>query len=68
MKKQFPKVPILGLTATATTDVIEDVKKILGLEKGCLVLRSTFNRSNLFYEVDINSNIKGSMLLAAISG
>ena len=68
MKKQFPKVPILGLTATATTDVIEDVKKILGLEKGCLVLRSTFNRSNLFYEVVINSNIKGSMLLAAISG
>ena len=51
MKKQFPKVPILGLTATATKNVIDDVKKLLGLERGCLVLRSTFNRGNLFYEV-----------------
>lgn len=51
IKKQFPKVPILGLTATATKNVIEDVKKMLGLDRGCLVLRSTFNRGNLFYEV-----------------
>jgi len=29
MKRQFPEIPILGLTATATTKVLEDVKKIL---------------------------------------
>ncbi|UYV79924.1 RECQL [Cordylochernes scorpioides] len=50
MKRQFPEVPILGLTATATSDVIEDVQELLHLE-GCLVLRASFNRPNLFYKV-----------------
>lgn len=31
LKRQFKNVPILGLTATATTSVLEDVKSILGL-------------------------------------
>ena len=46
----FPGTPILGLTATATARVIQDVKKILNL-KECLVLKASFNRPNLFYEV-----------------
>ncbi|EDO32632.1 predicted protein, partial [Nematostella vectensis] len=51
LKRQYPGVPILGLTATATTKVIEDVKKILGLHANCLLLKASFNRPNLFYEV-----------------
>ncbi|XP_053385298.1 ATP-dependent DNA helicase Q1-like [Mercenaria mercenaria] len=50
MKRQFPDVPILGLTATATTSVLEDVKKILNIQN-CLLFRASFNRPNLFYEV-----------------
>ena len=45
-----PKVPIIGLTATSTTQVTEDVKKILSI-KTALVLKSPLNRPNLFYEV-----------------
>ena len=50
MKNLFPKVPILGLTATSTSRVTQDCQKILNL-KNCLVFRAEFNRPNLFYEV-----------------
>ena len=50
MRRQFPKTPILGLTATATTKVLEDVKKILNIPDSIL-LKASFNRPNLFYEV-----------------
>lgn len=46
----FPNVPILGLTATATSHVLTDVQKILNIP-GCLVIKSTFNRPNLFYKI-----------------
>lgn len=52
MKRQFPEVPILGLTATATKNVIEDVKKILNIPS-CVLFKASFNRPNLFYEVRI---------------
>ena len=45
-----PKVPIIGLTATSTAHVTEDVKKNLSI-KTALVLKSPLNRPNLFYEV-----------------
>ena len=51
LKCQFPGVPILGLTATATTKVVNDVKKILGLQAECVMFKASFNRPNLFYEV-----------------
>ena len=50
MKHQFPRTPILGLTATATGEVIRDIKNILNIP-GCLILKDSFYRSNLFYEV-----------------
>eukprot|EP00736_Rhodelphis_marinus_P000521 Rmarinus@m.5413 len=50
IKKQFPNVPILGLTATATTSVLDDAEKMLGLHSP-KTFRSEFNRANLYYEV-----------------
>ncbi|KAG5342885.1 RECQ1 helicase, partial [Acromyrmex heyeri] len=50
LKSMFPGIPILGLTATAPTKIIVDVQKMLDIS-GCLVLRASFNRPNLYYEV-----------------
>ncbi|XP_043569369.1 ATP-dependent DNA helicase Q1 [Chiloscyllium plagiosum] len=50
LKRQFPKTPLIGLTATATSNILEDVKKILCIPK-CLMFTASFNRPNLFYEI-----------------
>jgi len=50
MKRQFPGIPIIGLTATATAKVTLDIQKMLNLE-GCLIFKDSFFRSNLKYEV-----------------
>lgn len=50
LTNMFPNVPILGLTATATASVLTDVQKMLNIP-GCLVIKSTFNRPNLFYKI-----------------
>ena len=54
MRRQFPDVPVLGLTATATSNVIQDVRKMLQLPD-CLLFRASFNRTNLYYEVSTTS-------------
>lgn len=55
LRTQFPQVPILGITATASTEVVLDVQKMLGLQQQqCLVLRSSYNRPNLSYEVSLS--------------
>ncbi|XP_053607263.1 ATP-dependent DNA helicase Q1-like [Plodia interpunctella] len=46
----FPNIPLLGLTATATSHVLNDVQKILNIP-GCLIIKSTFNRPNLYYKI-----------------
>eukprot|EP01083_Nonionella_stella_P075056 203799_1 len=50
VRRQFPGVPIIALTATATEKVRLDVINILNI-RGCELFRSSFNRPNLFYEV-----------------
>ncbi|KAJ0176998.1 hypothetical protein K1T71_007007 [Dendrolimus kikuchii] len=50
LANMFPGIPILGLTATATSHVLNDVQKILNIQ-GCLLIKSTFNRPNLFYKI-----------------
>ena len=54
-------IPIIALTATATTKVQEDILKNLGVPEAN-VFKSSFNRPNLYYEVrpktkNINSDI-----------
>ena len=43
--------PVIALTATATPKVQHDIKKNLGMQTGAAVYKSSFNRSNLYYEV-----------------
>ncbi|ETP37915.1 hypothetical protein F442_14334 [Phytophthora nicotianae P10297] len=50
LKRQFPKVPILALTATATPRLAKDVKAILEIQN-CVSFRTSFLRNNLHYEV-----------------
>ena len=50
VKKLFPKVPLLALTATATTDVVGDIQNKL-LFKQENVFRKSFERKNLTYVV-----------------
>ncbi|KAJ6645586.1 ATP-dependent DNA helicase Q1 [Pseudolycoriella hygida] len=50
LKQMFPEVPILGVTATATSKVIVDVQKMLNI-RNCLILKAPFNRPNLYYHV-----------------
>lgn len=50
LKTMFPDVPLLGVTATATTKVILDVQKMLNIHQS-IVLKAPFNRPNLFYHV-----------------
>uniref|UniRef100_K3W7H5 ATP-dependent DNA helicase n=1 Tax=Globisporangium ultimum (strain ATCC 200006 / CBS 805.95 / DAOM BR144) TaxID=431595 RepID=K3W7H5_GLOUD len=50
LKRQFPTVPVLALTATATPHLVSEVKSILEIPK-CVFFRTSFFRKNLFYEV-----------------
>jgi len=54
-------VPVLALTATATPKVQQDILKSLGMQEAALY-KSSFNRSNLYYEVrpkndDVNKEV-----------
>jgi ATP-dependent DNA helicase RecQ len=48
--EQIDNVPVIGLTATATEKVQEDILKTLGIIDAT-TFKASFNRSNLFYEV-----------------
>jgi ATP-dependent DNA helicase RecQ len=50
LKKHFPKIPFLALTATATPRVIEDIKTELGL-KNPILFQQSFERKNIAYMV-----------------
>ena len=48
--KEIDNVPVIGLTATATQKVQEDILKTLGISNA-KTFKASFNRENLFYEV-----------------
>lgn len=47
---QIAQAPVIALTATATDKVRTDIKKNLGINNA-IEYKSSFNRSNLYYEV-----------------
>ncbi|WP_299101324.1 DNA helicase RecQ [uncultured Winogradskyella sp.] len=50
IKRIGDDIPIVGLTATATPKVQEDILKSLGMPKA-VTFKASFNRPNLYYEV-----------------
>ena len=53
--KDIANVPIMALTATATPKVQQDIQKNLDMTDA-VVLKASFNRDNLFYEVRPKKN------------
>lgn len=61
IRKVFPKVPVLALTATATPDVVKDIQKRLDFKKEH-VFQKSFKRDNLTYMVVKEENKRERML------
>ena len=58
LKSRYPTVPILGLTATATQKVKDDIAKRLKIKQRVVYFQSSFNRPNLIYEIRNKKEIK----------
>ncbi|KAM6550420.1 hypothetical protein CsatB_000228 [Cannabis sativa] len=65
LKTQFPNVPMIALTATATQKVQYDLMEMLHIPK-CVKFVSTVNRPNLFYMVREKSSV-GKVAIDEIS-
>ena len=50
IRKQFPHIPIIAVTATATKSVCNDITKLLNLNSP-VIIRASFDRPNLYLEV-----------------
>ena len=55
--ESIDKVPIIALTATATSKVQHDIQKNLGM-LDAKVFKASFNRKNLYYEIKPKKNVE----------
>lgn len=55
LKEQFPEVPMLALTASATPKVQQDIMKLLLIEKA-KVIKTSLIRPNIAYRVEKENN------------
>ncbi len=51
IRRIFPSIPTLALTATATPDVAEDIRNKLGFRKNSSFFKMSFSRDNISYIV-----------------
>ncbi|MBN3958331.1 DNA helicase RecQ [Nostoc sp. NMS8] len=65
LRKRYPDVPTLALTATATDRVRADIIQQLGLKQPSIHIAS-FNRQNLYYEVRSKSKSAYAELLELV--
>ena len=61
LRREFPAVPVIALTATATEKVREDIVTQLDLQDAERFI-SSFNRANLRYTVEPKSNSRHSLV------
>ena len=66
LKRLFPSVPIMALTATATDRVRDDVQNMLGIS-GCAVFQGSVNRANLAYRVIAKPDSARELVLDIVS-
>lgn len=57
LKTLFPNTPILGVTATATNDIIRDIQRTLNIQD-CLVVKAPITRPNFYYHVSIRDGLR----------
>ena len=61
LRQEFPSVPVMALTATATKRVRDDIMAQLDLQRGAVFL-SSFNRESLNYSVRPKRNAFGELV------
>jgi ATP-dependent DNA helicase RecQ len=61
LKENFPDIPVAAFTASATGDVRKDIVKRLNLTDP-LTVRASFNRANIFYQVERKSSVNEQIL------
>jgi ATP-dependent DNA helicase RecQ len=62
LRKDFPRIPVIALTATATIKVRQDIVEQLSLQKAKIFLRS-FNRENLTYFVQPKKGVFDQLMV-----